>query len=149
MAFKVNYFHFHYLQRCKQRVVLNGQTLEWREIISGVPQASVLKPLQFLISINDVPDGISSLCKIFANDTYLFSKVYNINKSINELNANLEEISQWAYHGKYNLTLIPINKQMKLFSLVDLIQQTFSICLLSLIIIVLLNVLVENTSELC
>ena len=82
-----------YLQKRKQRVVLNGQT-EWREIISGVQQGSVLRPLLFLI------DNLTSLCKIFADDTSLFSKVDNINKSVNELSADLEKNSQYAYQWK-------------------------------------------------
>ena len=65
----------------KQRVVLNGQMYDWRKINSGVPQGSVLGPLLFLIFINDLPDGITSICKIFADDTSLFSKVYDIDIS--------------------------------------------------------------------
>ena len=64
-----------YLKNRKQRVVLNCQTSEWRKINSGVPQGSVLGPLLFLIYINDLPDGITSICKIFADDTSLFLKV--------------------------------------------------------------------------
>ena len=56
-----------------------------------------------------------------------------------------KKVANGPIKGKCNLTLIPINKQMKLFCLVNLIQQTFSICLLSLIIIALLDVLVKNT----
>ena len=37
------------------------------------------------------------MCKIFADDTSLFSKVLDINKSVTELNTDLEKISQWAY----------------------------------------------------
>ena len=89
-----------YLKNRKQRVVLNGQTSEWRKINSGVPQGSVLGPLLFLIYINDLPDGITSICKIFADDTSLFSKVQDINKSANELNCDLEKVSNWAYQWK-------------------------------------------------
>ena len=60
-----------YLKNREQRVVLNSQTVEWRKIMSGIPQGSVLGPLLFLIYINDLPDGIKSLCKIFAEDTSL------------------------------------------------------------------------------
>ena len=93
--------------------------------------------------INDVPGGISSLCKICANNASLFSKVCNINKPVNK-NVDLEKFSQWAINGKFNVTLIPKNKQMKLFSLVNLIQQTFSICLLSLVMISLLSFLIKT-----
>ena len=82
-----------YLKNRKQRLVLNGQTSEWRKINSGVPQGSVLGPLLFLIYINDLPDDIISICEIFADDTSLFSKVQHINRSANELNCDLEKVS--------------------------------------------------------
>ena len=61
--------------------------------MSGVPQGSVLGPLLLLIYINDLPDGINSLCKIFADDTSYLSKVYDINKSVSELDVDLEKLS--------------------------------------------------------
>ena len=45
-----------YLQNRKQRVVLNGQTSEWKDIFAGVPKGSVLEQLHFLIYINDQMD---------------------------------------------------------------------------------------------
>ena len=89
-----------YLENREQRVVLNGQTSEWRKIMSGVPQGSVLGPLLFLIYINDLPDVINSLCKIFADDKSLFSKVYDIHNSASKLNDDFEKISYWAYQWK-------------------------------------------------
>ena len=81
-----------YLENRKQSVALNGQTSEWREINSEVPQGSVLGPLLFLIYINDLPDGITSICKIFADDTSLFSKVLDVNESTKKLNLDLQKI---------------------------------------------------------
>ena len=50
-----------------QRIVLNGQTWSWKELLAGVPQGSILGPLFFLIFINDIPEGIQSNIKIFAD----------------------------------------------------------------------------------
>ena len=41
----------------------------------------------FLIYINDLPDGITSMCKIFGDDTPFISKVLDVNKRVIELNA--------------------------------------------------------------
>ena len=56
-----------------------------------------LELLLFLIYINDLPDELTSICKIFADHTSLFSKFFNINESANDLDIDLEKISQWAY----------------------------------------------------
>ena len=56
-----------------------------------------------------------------------------------------KESANGPINGKCNLTLIALNKQIKLFSPENLIQQMFFIHLLSLIIITLLNVLAKST----
>ena len=91
-----------YLENRKQRVVLNGQTSEWREINFGVPQGSVLGSLLFYM-----PDGIISICKIFADDTSLFSKVLDVNESTKKLNLDLEKISEWAFRWKIHFNPDP------------------------------------------
>ena len=51
------------------------------------------------------------MCKIFADDTSIFSKVLDVNKSVIELNVDLEKTNE-LIKGKCNLTLSPINKQV-------------------------------------
>ena len=133
-----------YQQNCKQKVVLNGQTSEWRKINSGVPLRLVLGLILFLIYINNLPDVITSICKIFADDTSLFSKVRDINKSANELNCNLEKVSNWVYHWKIQFNPDPNKKQVKLSSFENLTQTVFPIYLLDSMRIILLNALIKN-----
>ena len=64
-----------YLSGRFQRVVLNGQTSSWSPVLAGVPQGSILGPLLFLVYINDLPDGLKSNAKLFADDTSLFTIV--------------------------------------------------------------------------
>jgi len=59
------------------RVVLNGQVSNWAEMLAGVPQGSILWTLLFLIFINDLPNGLISKAKVFADDTSFFSLIHD------------------------------------------------------------------------
>ena len=89
-----------FLNNRKQRVVLNGQTSNWIDVKAGVPQGSIMGPLLFLIYINDLPEGLITNAKLFADDTSLFSVVRDIAASTEELNNDLRNISKWAYQWK-------------------------------------------------
>ena len=78
----------------KQRVVLNGQVSSWGDVKAGISQGSILGPLLFLIYINDLPDGLNSNVKLFADDMSLLSVVHNITDSASLLNRNLSEINE-------------------------------------------------------
>ena len=99
-----------YFNNRNQRVVLNGLNSSWKKILAGVPKGSVLGPLLFLIYINDLPHDISSVCKIFADDTSLFSKVKDSSLSLSDLSYNLEKINKWADQWKMTFNPDP-NKQ--------------------------------------
>ena len=96
-----------FLTNRKQRVVLNGQCSSWVDIRAGVPQGSILGPLLFLIYVNDLPDGLKSECKLFADDTSLFSVVHDISTSASDINNDLTLISNWAFQWKMSFNPDP------------------------------------------
>ena len=83
-----------FLSHRYQRVVLNGQTSNWKKNKAGVLQGSILGPLIFLIYINDLPSELHCSAKLFADDTSLFSVVANVNETTTNLNKDLENINQ-------------------------------------------------------
>ncbi|CAL4083944.1 unnamed protein product, partial [Meganyctiphanes norvegica] len=61
-----------FLENRKQRVVIRGQVSDELDVLSGVPQGSVLGPILFLIFINDLPNCTTCPVCLFADD----SKIY-------------------------------------------------------------------------
>ena len=66
-----------WLTHRRQRAILDGEISNWKSVLSGVPQGSVLGPILFLIYINYLEDDISSKVLKFADDTKVFRKVIN------------------------------------------------------------------------
>jgi hypothetical protein len=76
-------------------VVLGEVVTDWVDVVSGVPQGSVLGPLLFTIFINDMPDGLKNMCKMFADDSKLLGTIQS-NEDINVIQSDLDKLSNWA-----------------------------------------------------
>ena len=81
----------------------------------GVLQGSVLCPLKFLIYMNDLLDNIQSPCKIFPDDTSLFSHVSDKLTSQSELNNYLHAISIWDSQCKIQFNPDPIRQLQEIY----------------------------------
>ena len=79
----------------KQQVLLEGTHSNRADVLSGVPQGTVLGPLLFLAYINDLPDSLrSSDARLFADDSLLYRTV-NGAKDNALLQEDLSALEEW------------------------------------------------------
>ena len=78
-----------------QRVKVNNSCSTWRDVTSGVPQGSVLGPVLFLIFINDLPEGIKTNCKLFADDSKIYGKAETV-EDRNRIQEDIDTCYRWA-----------------------------------------------------
>ena len=69
-----------------------------------MPQGSVLGPLLFLISINDLEQGIKPNIRFSADDIMIYSNVSEVDLTAVKLNHELNVISKRFISGKCYLT---------------------------------------------
>ena len=79
----------------RQRVVVDGEVSNWKPVLSGVPQGSVLGPILFLIYINDLEEGVTSKILTFADDTKLFRKIKG-NGDKQQLQDDIDKLIKWS-----------------------------------------------------
>ena len=79
----------------RQRVVVDGAVSNWKSVLSGVPQESVLGPSLFLIYINDLDDNTTINVLKFADDTQVFRKV-NTDGDKQHLQNDLDKLVKWS-----------------------------------------------------
>ena len=82
-----------------QQVNLRGKLSKSVNVLSGVPQGSVLGPILFTLYINDLPQSVASMCSIFADDTKLYRKINTIEDADalqNDLNMLIEWCNTWG-----------------------------------------------------
>ena len=78
-----------------QYVSLDGVKSDTIPVTSGVPQGSVLGPTLFIYYINDLPDVVDTLLKIFADDTKNYSKVVDDSDRL-MMQTNCDNLVQWS-----------------------------------------------------
>jgi len=85
-----------FLTQRTQQVVVNSAKSKPREVISGVPQGSVLGPLIFLILIGDIDKDIaSSFLSSFADDTRIGREV-DCEDDADKLQCDLQSVYTWC-----------------------------------------------------
>ena len=65
-----------FLSSRRQRVSVKGcLSSEWYEVLSWVPQGSVMDPVLFVVYIKDLPEVVKRILKMFADDTKVYGPV--------------------------------------------------------------------------
>ena len=85
-----------FLTKRVQTVICEGATSPSSPVTSGVPQGSVLGPLLFLTYINDLPNGLTSIVKLFADDTLLYGVVVD-DSDCDNLQDDLNKLEIWQH----------------------------------------------------
>jgi len=84
-----------FLLGCTQGVRVGGQLSAEVTVTSGVPQGSVLGPLLFLASVNDIWRNRESTIRHFADDCVIYRKIIN-NADMEKLQKDLDRPWEWA-----------------------------------------------------
>ena len=93
-----------FLSDRKQRVVLGNQKSNWQPVTPGIPQGSVLGPILFTIFINDMPEVVESLMKLFADDTKIFKAIESF-KDISVIQEDINKLLKWSAEWQLPLNI--------------------------------------------
>ena len=94
-------FFVNYLKNRLQRVVIGNESSSYRQVISGVPQGSIIGPTLFVLFINDITQCVTPGTNIalYADDT----KIWRPIKTQDDhwiLQNDINSLSQWANRNK-------------------------------------------------
>jgi len=79
----------------RQRVVVGGAASGWTEVLSGIPQGSVMGPFLFICYVNDMPEAVEGLIRMFADDTKIFNRA-NTPVERQSLQDDLNRLKKWS-----------------------------------------------------
>ena len=100
---KLNHYGIHnscyrwianFLDDRTQQVVVDGACSYQAPVISGVHQGTVLGPLLFLLFINDLPNGLRSNIRLFADDCIVYREI-NSQSDSQILQDDLNTLANW------------------------------------------------------
>ena len=82
--------------RIKQ-VIINGESSEYKNVTSGIPQGSLLGHLLFVIFINDLPEQVKLEIFLFIDDTKIFRQINgpDDHSMLQDINNMLDWANKW------------------------------------------------------
>ena len=84
-----------FLQGRRQKVLVNGESSGLRDVVSGVPQGSVLGPTYFILYVNDMPEVVHNYIRLFADDAKIFCGISR-REDGDSLQSDLDNLMDWS-----------------------------------------------------
>ena len=91
-----------FLSNRKQGVVMGDCVTDWIDVLSGVPQGSVLGPILFLIFINDLPERLINDCRLYADDNKIIAPISSQSDS-KVFQNDIKLLDEWSIQWKLGL----------------------------------------------
>ena len=85
-----------FLTNRSHQVIIDNKRSDSCNVLSGVPQGTVLAPLRFLICINDLPLHVSNKVRLHANDVILYPYIYSMDDCC-KLQKDLNSLTHWSH----------------------------------------------------
>ncbi len=99
-----------YLHNRQQYVYYNSCKSNYKNIICGVPQGSILGPLLFILYVNDIINTSTVLeFVLFADDTTITYSHVDILSKLNIINKELQEVNNWFKANKLSVNASKTN----------------------------------------
>lgn len=91
----------------KQCVKVNNCVSTFVDVISGIPQGTVLGPIMFMMYINDVPKCFThSICKLYADDVKIYTSFCKTDLGYHQLlQDDLNSLYNWAKLWQLTISL--------------------------------------------
>ncbi|XP_071123817.1 uncharacterized protein [Mytilus edulis] len=103
------------LKICPDKVAIPLQIIFNKSLSqSGVPQGSVLGPLLFIIYINDIAEQLTSLCRLFADDTSFSYSGHDEKLIQSVVSRDLRQLDEWS--RKWLMSFNPEKTEIMMFS---------------------------------
>ena len=90
-----------FLSNRLQHVIVDGCISEANDVLSGVPQGTVLGPLFFLMYINDICQNLTpgTHIRLFADDSLLYREIKTVDDTV-ILQRDLDTLQSWEVKNK-------------------------------------------------
>jgi hypothetical protein len=102
-----------FLDNRKQTVVVNGIKSHTADVVSGVPQGTVLGPILFLVHINDIINCVDSETRLFADDCVCYREIHSTEDCL-KLQNDIDNLGKWARN--WGMRFQPVKCNMMVLS---------------------------------